>query len=309
MSEKQVVCIMGPTASGKTDLAIKLVQQFPEFEIISVDSVMLYKELSIGAAKPTEAELEIAPHHLINIRSVIEPYSAADFAKDANELIKEIFARGHRPLLVGGTMLYFKALQEGLAKLPEADSDLREALLKEAEEKGWQALHDELAVVDPESAERIHPNDPQRLQRALEVYRATGKALSAHFSESKNQVPDYEFLNIGLMPNDRAWLHERIALRFKQMLAEGLIDEVKQLQDIPGVHPDLPALRSVGYRQVWQCLNGELAEADLEEKGIVATRQLAKRQMTWMRGWSELNLVACDSDDVFNQMVSTIAKR
>jgi tRNA dimethylallyltransferase len=294
MNEK-IICIMGPTASGKTALAMQLVQQDPRFEIVSVDSAMVYRGLDIGAAKPTREELEAAPHHLIDLREIDQPYSAADFVVDANRVIKEILARGNRPLLVGGTMLYFKALQQGMAELPAADEALRKQIADESEQLGWEAMHSKLAEVDPQSAAKIHPNDPQRLSRALEVYRLTGKPLSEHFGNE--QASEFEFHNIGLLPEDRSWLHQRIALRFEQMLQQGFVEEVKSLMALSGFDADLPAFRSVGYRQVIQFLQGELSEAEMLERGIIATRQLAKRQITWLRAWPQLDVIPCDRSD------------
>lgn len=291
---------MGPTATGKTGIAIRLAQAFP-FDIISVDSAMVYRGLDIGSATPTSEELAKAPHRLINLRGPSEPYSAADFCEDALREIKDIIAAGRRPLLVGGTMLYFKALQQGLSPLPKADPAIREALEKEAEAKGWQALHDRLKAIDPVAAARIHPNDPQRLQRALEVYEITGQPLSSLQAQSPSH--DYEFLNIGLLPADRDKLREQIAKRFHQMLAEGFIDEVRALYERGDLHPDLPAIRAVGYRQVWDYLSGKLAEKEMVEKAIIATGQLAKRQTTWLRRWPNLQVVNSQADDVYEQVV------
>lgn len=282
---------MGPTASGKTALAIELSKAFP-FEMISVDSAMVYRGMDIGSAKPTAEELAIAPHHLLDIRDPSEPYSAADFCKDAKQAIEIILKKGKIPLLVGGTMLYFKALQSGLSVLPAADEVIRQQILDEASLLGWDKLYEKLSLVDPDSAKRIHPNDPQRLQRALEIYYMTGKPMSAFFEKTEKNH-EFKFINIGLMPSDRTWLHQRIAQRFEQMLADHFLEEVKTLFARKDLHEDLPAIRSVGYRQAWQYLKGEITDLQLLEQGIAATRQLAKRQMTWLRHWPNTQLFDC----------------
>lgn len=280
-----VFCLMGPTASGKTALACDLVQQFP-FEIISVDSAMIYREMDIGTAKPSAEELLIAPHHLIDIKNPTDSYSAADFCKDTNELCKAIVNRGKIPLLVGGTMMYFNALQKGLATLPEADATVRRQLEEEGLLQGWDKLHKKLAAVDPITAARIHENDAQRIQRALEVYYLTGTPLSALMSEQNHSSP-YQFINLLLFPQNRAWLHERIAMRFDVMLNSGFIDEVQRLQAHWNIQMHMPAMRCVGYRQVLEYLNGDFDLSSMREKGIAATRQLAKRQLTWLRHWEQ----------------------
>ncbi len=281
------IFLMGPTASGKTDLAVELVRRLP-VEIISVDSAMVYREMDIGTAKPEPEVLAEAPHRLIDILDPAEAYSAARFREDALRHMAEITAAGRIPLLVGGTMLYFRALEQGLAALPEADPELRARLEAEAAEQGWQVLHDRLAEVDPVSAARIHPNDPQRLQRALEVYELSGKPLSELWQRQQDEGLPYRPIKLAVAPDDRAELHERIALRFRLMLEQGLIEEVEALYRRGDLHPDLPSIRCVGYRQVWQYLAGELNREEMSEKGIIATRQLAKRQFTWLR--SEENL-------------------
>lgn len=281
------IFLIGPTASGKTDLAVELVRRLP-VEIISVDSAMVYREMDIGTAKPGPEVLAEAPHRLIDILDPAEAYSAARFREDALRHMAEITAAGHIPLLVGGTMLYFRALQQGLAVLPEADPELRARLEVEAAERGWQALHDRLAEVDPVSAARIHPNDPQRLQRALEVYELSGEPLSELWRRQEEEGLPYRAIKLAVAPDDRTELHERIALRFRLMLEQGLIDEVEALYRRGDLGPELPSIRCVGYRQVWQYLAGELSRDEMVEKGIVATRQLAKRQFTWLR--SEENL-------------------
>lgn len=282
MKKPQVVCLMGPTASGKTGLACELVQEYP-FEIVSVDSVMVYRDMDIGAAKPDAATLQSAPHRLLDIRDPSEPYSAADFCSDAHREINDILAAGNVPLLTGGTMLYFHALQQGLSALPAADNAVRDAISADAEKLGWDAVHDKLKAVDPASAARIHPNDPQRLQRALEVFYVTGKPMS-DFRGQQEESP-FDFINIAIMPEDRALLHAQIEKRFDDMLALGFVDEVKRLKARGDLHADLPSMRAVGYRQAWQHLEGELSATEMRERAIIATRQLAKRQMTWLRGW------------------------
>lgn len=274
---------MGPTASGKTALACELIQKFP-FELISVDSAMIYRDMNIGTAKPDAFTLTHSPHHLIDILDPTESYSAASFCDDVALLCKAIFHRGKIPLLVGGTMMYFRALQQGLSPLPPADENLRLQLIQQAQEKGWDYMYQELARVDAKSAARIHPHDTQRIQRALEVYQLTQCPLSTLLATTK--IPStYQFVNLSLIPDDRAWLHHRIALRFELMLEEGLIDEVKGLIQKWQLTSEHPSMRSVGYRQTLLYLQGEYDYANLCAKGIAATRQLAKRQLTWLRHW------------------------
>ncbi|MBI2786262.1 MAG: tRNA (adenosine(37)-N6)-dimethylallyltransferase MiaA [Legionella longbeachae] len=282
---KLVFCLMGPTASGKTALAVELLRYYP-FEIISVDSAMIYREMNIGTAKPTEQELQIAPHYLIDIKDPIESYSAAQFCTDTLSLCDSIIKRGKIPLLVGGTMMYFNALQKGLSVLPEANPVLRQQLENEAAIQGWEFLHQKLMQVDPKAATRIHAHDTQRIQRALEVYYLTGKTLSALLEEQK-QSHDLFFANFILFPEQRSWLHERIAQRFDHMLTEGFIEEVKQLQEKWPLSMNLPAMRCVGYRQVLEYLHGDYDYTIMRDKGIAATRQLAKRQLTWLRHWDD----------------------
>lgn len=278
-----VLCLMGPTATGKTELAIELVGELP-VDIISVDSVMVYRGMDIGTAKPDTATLKIAPHRLIDIRDPANPYSAAQFRDDALKHIKGIHAAGRLPLLVGGTMLYFRALLQGLSVLPMANPAVRASLLAEAEAKGWDVLHQRLEEIDPDAAKRIHRNDSQRLQRALEVYELTGQPLSVLQRRTEGGLNDtYQVVKIVLMPEDRKALHERIEERFKTMLKQGLIEEVDGFYTRIDLNEDLPAMRSVGYRQVWQYLDGKMEKAQLHEKGVAATRQLAKRQITWLR--------------------------
>lgn len=278
-----IFCLMGPTASGKTALATELVARFP-FELISVDSAMIYREMNIGTAKPTPEELRITPHHLIDIINPDQSYSAAQFCADTKKLSAEIFARGKIPLLVGGTMMYFNALQQGLSELPEANEALRQELEDKARTMGLDALHTQLQRIDPTAAQRIHAHDAQRIQRALEVYYASGSTMTELLAQRKVSS-DYDFVNFSLFPEDRAWLHERIALRFKQMLTAGLVTEVDALQKKWQLHEGLPSLRCVGYRQVFEFLNGEGDYVSMQEKGVAATRQLAKRQLTWLRHW------------------------
>lgn len=287
------IFLMGPTASGKTGLAVELVQELP-LEIISVDSALVYRDMDVGTAKPDASVLARAPHHLIDLLAPTETYSAAQFRSDALRLMAEITARGNVPLLVGGTMLYFKVLQGGLSNLPQADTQLRTQLELEAASNGWPALHARLARLDPETAARLQTTDAQRIQRALEVHALTGKALSQHFREGGAAVLPYRLLKLALMPSDRALLHRRIAERFDAMLAHGLLDEVRRLRrDYPALDPALPSMRCVGYRQAWQYLDGEFDLPALREKGIAATRQLAKRQMTWLRNMSDTNELDC----------------
>lgn len=296
------VFLMGPTASGKTALAIELVKRFP-FEIISVDSAMVYRGMDIGTAKPDAETLRIAPHRLIDIRDPAEAYSAADFCEDALREMAGITSSGKTPLLVGGTMLYFKALFDGLAAMPSADVGVRAEIEHYAQENGWPAVHAELAKIDPISAARLKPTDSQRLQRALEVYRVTGRALSEFHAEQKknrenseqNIIFPYNAQCLAVAPQQRDILHQRIALRFQQMLEQGLMDEVKRLYERGDLSTSLPSIRAVGYRQVWDCLDGKLDYAAMKERGIIATRQLAKRQFTWLRSWQGLHWI--NSDD------------
>ena len=300
-----VIFLMGPTASGKTDLAIALRQHLP-VELISVDSALVYRGMDIGSAKPTAEELAAVPHKLIDIRDPSEPYSAADFCADAERDIAAIHAQGKIPVLVGGTMLYFKALLDGLAEMPEADPEIRAHIEREAEQFGWPFIHQQLAEIDPEIAAEIHPNHSQRLSRALEVYRASGKTMSELRREQvKNAAQPFSerfnLVQIAIAPRDRTILHERIALRFHKMIAAGLVDEVRTLYNRGDLHVDLPAIRAVGYRQVWDFLEGRLSQDEMIERGIIATRQLAKRQFTWLRGWqnypnTDLNWLYTESD-------------
>jgi tRNA dimethylallyltransferase len=293
--------LAGPTASGKTAAALAIAQALP-VEIISVDSALVYRGMDIGTAKPTRDELARAPHHLIDILDPSEAYSAAQFAADAQRLITQIRARGRLPLLVGGTMLYFKALLDGLDAMPTADPALRADIDAEAARRGWPAMHEELARVDPPTAARLAPNDAQRIQRALEVWRATGRPLSSFHHGPRNEAPPEPL--IALEPAQRGWLHERIAQRFDAMLAEGLVDEVRRLRERGDLHPGLPSMRCVGYRQVWEALDAGTPMAELRERGIAATRQLAKRQLTWLRSMPWRRVVACDAPGAADAVVS-----
>lgn len=281
-----VIAIMGPTASGKTGLALELAEQIP-CEIISVDSALVYRQMDIGTAKPSAQELAAVPHHLVDIIDPAATYSVAEFCRDAVQLIGEIHRRQRVPILVGGTMMYFNALINGISPLPKSDEAIRARISEQAEKQGWAALHQELTEVDPVSAKRIHPNDPQRLTRALEVYRSSGKNLT-YWQEQKGDPCPYEIAQFAIAPEDRQVLHNRIAVRFDIMLDKGLIDEVRTLYERGDLNEDMPSIRSVGYRQVWQYLDGRLSYAEMREKGIIATRQLSKRQLTWLRGWPSL---------------------
>jgi tRNA dimethylallyltransferase len=291
------ILLMGPTASGKTAVAVKLANTLP-CEIISVDSALVYKGMDIGTAKPDPATLAQAPHHLINIIEPHESYSAARFRDDALALMREITERGNIPLLVGGTMLYFKALVEGLNDLPEADSTVRLIIETMAEEEGWPAVHEKLRKVDPETAARLEPNDSQRVQRALEIYYITGKSMTDLLKKPKYVYFPYTPIRIALLPSDRTVLHDRIALRFEQMLEAGLIDELRALRDEYALEPDTPSMRCVGYRQAWDFLNERISRAELLEQGIAATRQLAKRQLTWLRSTENLTEFDCLTENV-----------
>lgn len=282
------IFIMGPTATGKTDFAMTCVDSF-NAEIISVDSAMVYREMDIGSAKPDAEELAKAPHRLINICDPLDAYSAGAFRDDALNAMSEIVANQALPLLVGGTMLYFNALQKGLAELPQANQLVRDKLDEEVERVGWQGMHQRLAEIDPVSAERIHPNDPQRIQRALEVFEITGKTLTQCWQEQQYESLPYRVVKIALMPPDRIDLRQKIALRFDQMLNAGFVEEVEKLRARGDLSADLPSIRAVGYRQVWAYLDGDYDYETMREKAIIATAQLAKRQMTWLRKETECN--------------------
>jgi len=316
------IALAGPTASGKTAAALAIARHYPA-EIISVDSALVYRGMDIGTAKPSADELAATKHHLIDIRDPLKPFSAAEFVFDARRLIDDISARGKLPLLVGGTMLYFKALFDGLDDMPKADSAVRAALALEAAEKGWPALHEALARVDPVTAARLEPNDSQRISRALEVFKLSGQPLSFFHQQnaSKAKTASDRAVStptlISLEPADRAWLHRRIAQRFDAMLAAGFLDEVKALRARGDLNPDLPSMRCVGYRQAWEAfdaqatrgLDGTFAPKELNElrdKCVFATRQLAKRQITWLRSMAQRQIVACDAPDALEQVLALV---
>ncbi|MCE8034352.1 MAG: tRNA (adenosine(37)-N6)-dimethylallyltransferase MiaA [Halomonas sp.] len=307
MSERRplAILLMGPTAAGKTDLAITLHERL-DCELISMDSAMVYRGMDIGSAKPSAEELARAPHRLIDIRDPAEPYSAADFREDAHREMRRITAAGRIPLLVGGTMMYAKRLLEGVANLPAADPSIRAELACEAERHGLTGLHAELARVDPESARRIHPNDPQRLMRALEVYRASGTTLTELWRRQRPETFPWNVLSIGFTPFDRRILHERIAARFEVMLDAGFIGEVEALRARGDLHPGLPSMKSVGYRQAWEYLDGQGDLEQLRQRTVVATRQLAKRQLTWLRSWPELHWVDSQGRNALSEVLNFV---
>lgn len=302
------LCLAGPTAAGKTAAALAIAQVH-DCEIISVDSALVYRGMDVGTAKPSAAELASVPHHLINIRDPLQAYSAAEFVTDASALIHAISARGKLPLLVGGTMLYFKALLDGIDPMPAANASIRAEIEAQAQTQGWPAMHAELAQVDPVTAARLAPADGQRIQRALEVFRISGLPLS-HFHAGQSRAAGDAVADSGplisLEPLDRAWLHSRIADRFDQMLAAGLVEEVQTLRARGDLHPDLPSMRCVGYRQVWEVLDGQSPQAELRDKGIFATRQLAKRQITWLRSMPQRHVIACDQPQALTQVLQTV---
>ncbi len=287
MDNLPVVFLMGPTASGKTALAMQLYDELP-CEIVSVDSAMIYKGMDIGTAKPDAETLRQYPHRLIDLCDPSEAYSAAEFRRDALNEISEIRNSGKIPLLTGGTMMYFNALKNGLAQLPEADPEVRQRLLDEANAMGWPYMHAKLAKVDPESAQRLNPNDSQRLQRALEIYEVSGRTMTDLWAEQEQQKPEFPIISMAVMPNDRAELHKRIEQRFDIMLEQGFVDEVRSLWDRGDLNLQMPSVRCVGYRQVWEYFSDTWDYETMRFKGIVATRQLAKRQVTWLRSWEKL---------------------
>ncbi|MHB1175466.1 MAG: tRNA (adenosine(37)-N6)-dimethylallyltransferase MiaA [Sulfuriferula sp.] len=297
---------MGPTASGKTGLAVELAQRLP-VEIISVDSALVYRDMDIGTAKPDAATLAAAPHHLIDLIDPTGVYSAARFRDDALALMADITARGRVPLLVGGTMLYFKALRDGLTHLPQADAALRAVIEAEAALHGWPALHAELARLDPEAGARLQPTDTQRIQRALEVVRLTGRPMSDYWRAGRAAALPYSLLSIALVPADRAQLHERIAQRFDAMLGAGLVDEVRHLREKYPLTVTMPSMRCVGYRQVWEYLESGYGWDEMRDRGVFATRQLAKRQLTWLRGMQDIIRVEPCADDVGERVLSMVA--
>lgn len=301
-----VICLLGPTASGKTPLAIELVQHYP-CEIISVDSAMVYRGMNIGTAKPDAATLQLAPHRLIDCCDPAEIYSAGRFREEALREIAAVHAAGKIPLLVGGTMMYFRILLQGLAALPRADAAIRQQLDERAAREGTEALHAELATIDPVAAAKIHINDLQRIQRALEVFMLTKQPISSLQLADTSPLAGFHVIQLALMPAARALLHERIAARFQQMLAQGLVDEVRDLYQRGDLSIDLPSIRSVGYRQVWEYLAGHIDAATMQENAIAATRQLAKRQITWLRTWPDCQLIESEAPDLLQQ-VSAIIK-
>ena len=292
------IFIMGPTASGKTDLAIELRKHLP-VDLISVDSVQIYRQLDIGSAKPDVSTLTDHPHRLIDIKDPVEAYSVAEFLHDARQQMAEITAKGRIPLLVGGSMLYFKILLEGLSDLPEADQGVRDEIQRHADEFGWPSLYHELQQIDPQTAKKLHPNHSQRIQRALEVYKLTGLSMSElQVAAANNGIRDhYKVVQFSLIFNDRAVLHRRIEQRFEQMMTKGLLAEVNDLYRRGDLHPNLPSMRAAGYQQIWQHLDGYCSLDEAVQKSIIASRQLAKRQITWLRNWPEVNEICVDSGE------------
>ena len=301
------IFLMGPTASGKTNVAVELAQRLP-IELISVDSALVYRDMDIGTAKPDAATLARAPHHLIDIINPTEAYSAAAFRHDALRLMHDITSRKTIPLLVGGTMLYFKALREGISELPQSDPEVRAVLDAEIAQHGIQNLHKQLAAVDAETAARLHSTDTQRIQRAMEIYRITGSAMSALFAKQQSTELPYRIIPIALVPSDRAQLHARIATRFKAMLEQGLVDELLMLRKKYPLHPNMTSMRCVGYRQAWQFMEGEINEAQLLETGLAATRQLAKRQLTWLRSMPDNIELDCLAPDLERKVFDKLAQ-
>jgi tRNA dimethylallyltransferase len=299
--------LAGPTASGKTSLALALARRWP-LEIVSVDSALVYRGMDIGTAKPSAAEQAAVPHHLLDVIAPAQSYSAAQFVADARRLVAEIRARGRWPLLVGGTMMYFKALVDGIDEMPAADPAIRAVIDAEATASGWPAMHAQLAEVDPVTAARLAPHDSQRIQRALEVWRSGGTPLSALHGRAQREAPVQDGALIALEPASRAWLHARIAQRFDAMLGAGFLEEVRALRRNPSLHPDLPSMRCVGYRQAWEALDaGDPPDLGaLRERGIAATRQLAKRQLTWLRGMAQRHVVEADAVDVETRLVAVV---
>jgi tRNA dimethylallyltransferase len=295
-AEPAAVLLVGPTASGKSALAAKLASRFP-FEIVSVDSAQIYRGMDIGTAKPSLDERRAVPHHLVDIIDPTEAYSAARFRLDAISLIRDIFARGRTPLLVGGTMLYFRALREGLSELPDSDEKIRAEIDAEAAERGWPAMHAQLARIDPTTAARLKPSDAQRIERALEVFRMSGTPMSQLLGRKKNALP-FRLVELALVPSDRAELHRRIEARFDAMLERGLVEELRALRKRYALRPGLPSMRCVGYRQAWQFLEGEIDRHELRNRGIYSTRQLAKRQLTWLRAMKTVRSFDCLAEDL-----------
>ncbi|WP_077338908.1 tRNA (adenosine(37)-N6)-dimethylallyltransferase MiaA [Pseudocolwellia agarivorans] len=301
-----IICIMGPTASGKTALAMGLQDHLP-VDIISVDSALVYKDMDIGTAKPTFEELQQYPHQLIDMIDAADSYSASDFCSDALKAIRHSHINHRIPVLVGGTMMYFKSLIEGISPLPAANAKVREEIEAEVADKGWEVLHKELETIDPISAARIHKNDPQRLSRALEVYRLTGKSLT-ELTEVKGERLQGNVLQFALTPKNRSILHDRIELRFNQMIAQGFEQEVVKLKERHDLHIDLPSMRCVGYRQMWQYLDGDYDHKEMIYRGICATRQLAKRQLTWLRSWQGATNLTMENENNLQQIISIVNK-
>lgn len=303
------ICLLGPTAAGKTDLAVEIVQRLP-CEIISVDSAQIYQGMDIGTGKPDAATLAKAPHRLIDFLDPAQAYSASRFREDALREMRAIQQLGKVPLLVGGTMLYFKALRDGLAPMPSADERIRQQILDKAAAQGWAAVHAQLQAVDPESAARIHPNDPQRLQRALEVFLLSGQTMTQLRQQEQRQVLSaalpFELHFFAVCPDNRSVLHERIAQRFRGMVKQGLVAEVERLYSRGDLNIEMPSMRAVGYRQCWQYVAGELSFDAMVEQGIIATRQLAKRQITWMRSWHNLQSFNSESPDTQDLLLNSI---
>ena len=317
------IALVGPTASGKTATAMAIAERIP-LEIISIDSALVYRGMDIGTAKPSAQERKKVAHHLIDIREPTQTYNAADFINDAEQLITDIQSRGKLPLLVGGTMLYLKALQDGIDDLPKTDAVIRDAIETRAKATGWPAMHEELSKIDPATAARLAPNDAQRISRALEVWHISGKSLTAWFEEGAQKRLDahQSFVSrnkldvISLEPNDRSWLHQRIEQRFDAMLAAGFLDEMQTLRERDDLNPDLPSMRCVGYRQAWEQLDAMQLQANssqemlarLKETAVAATRQLAKRQLTWLRSMPERHIIACDSTDPTAQALTLVQR-
>lgn len=299
------IFLMGPTASGKTAAAVELAQQLP-VELISVDSALVYRDMNIGTAKPDAATLAAAPHQLIDIIDPTEVYSAAAFRADALRLMQEITARGNIPLLVGGTMLYFRALRFGLSDLPQANTEIRAKIEDQAAQSGWPHMHHELGKIDPATAARLKPNDSQRIQRALEIYRVSGQPMSTLLRQQETYQLPYQLTPLALIPDQRKPLHERIALRFSQMLTMGLLDELEDLQRKYILNSEMSSMRCVGYRQAWQYLAGDIDKKDLLDQGIAATRQLAKRQLTWLRGMPDNIELNCLDPHLNQKIVETV---
>jgi tRNA dimethylallyltransferase len=306
--QQPTIAIMGPTASGKSRLAMALAERLP-VEIVSVDSAQIYRGMDIGTAKPSAEDRRRVAHHLLDLIDPTESYSVARFRADALRAMQEIRERGHIPLIVGGTMLYFKALRDGLAALPAADPTVRAALDAQAAVRGWPALHAELARIDPQTAARLEPNDSQRIQRALEVFQLTGKPLSTHFDETSGSSSAGDVVWISLEPARRSVLHARISERFEAMLAAGLVEELAGLRARYPLSAELPSMRCVGYRQAWEHLEGRYDHRELRDRGIFATRQLAKRQLTWLRRWADAMRVDCLAENVVESVLEVLSGR